>query len=160
MQNVDKGFMHSVSHFKSTEPVTAAIQVEHGIQGEYGWAVYFEQGRHRCVITGVDSGKPAEEALEDAIWKSCAEWASFQPISGMVKEHVEQVLGMRILFRGSVSGRLGVLSTGVAGTEEKDEEVRGRMCQFNPSDISEEGVGRHATNAASSRRYQLAEPIK
>jgi hypothetical protein len=81
-QNVCEGFAHYVPHFKPTEPVTAAIQVEQGIQGEYGWAVYFEQERHRRVLAAVDSGRPAEEALEDAIWKACAEWASFQRISG------------------------------------------------------------------------------
>jgi hypothetical protein len=46
-QKVDKGFAHYVSHFKPREPVTTAIQVEQGAQGGHGWAVYFEQGRHR-----------------------------------------------------------------------------------------------------------------
>jgi hypothetical protein len=62
-----------VSHLKPAEPVTADIQVEQGIQGEYGWTVYFEQGRHRCVLAGVISGRPADEALEDVMWKACAE---------------------------------------------------------------------------------------
>jgi hypothetical protein len=47
-QNVDKGFPHYVSHFKPTEPVTASIHVDQGVQGEYGWAVYFEQGIDTC----------------------------------------------------------------------------------------------------------------
>jgi hypothetical protein len=93
-QNVDKGFAHYVSHFKPEELVCAAIQVWQGLQGEYGWEVYFQQGRHRCVLTGVVSGRPAEEALEDAMWKACAEWASFQPARGAEKEHEEHAYGM------------------------------------------------------------------
>jgi hypothetical protein len=36
-QNVDEGFAHYVSHFKSSEPVNAAIQIEQGVCGEQGW---------------------------------------------------------------------------------------------------------------------------
>jgi hypothetical protein len=56
-QNVDKGFAHCATHFKPEDPVNAALHVEQGWFGEYGWAAFFEQGRHRCVLTGVLSGR-------------------------------------------------------------------------------------------------------
>jgi hypothetical protein len=56
------------------------MQVAKGLQGEYGWGVFFQQGRHRCVLTGTVSGRPEEEASEDAMWTACAEWANFEPI--------------------------------------------------------------------------------
>jgi hypothetical protein len=34
-QNVDKGFHHFITHFKSHQEVAASIWVEPGLQGEY-----------------------------------------------------------------------------------------------------------------------------
>jgi hypothetical protein len=60
--NVDKGFQHYIKFFRDELPVTAAIRVEKGHHGDYGWGVYFEQGRHRCVLEGTVVGRPDEEA--------------------------------------------------------------------------------------------------
>jgi hypothetical protein len=65
--NVDKGSKHYVKYFRSELPVTAAIRVEKGYHGDYGWGVYFEQGRHRCVLAGTVVNRPEEEAWEDKI---------------------------------------------------------------------------------------------
>jgi hypothetical protein len=43
------------------------------------------------VLTGVLSGRPADEALEGATWK---EWAAFEPIPGVPQGHQEYVYGM------------------------------------------------------------------
>jgi hypothetical protein len=55
---VDKGFRHYIKYFRSELPVTAAIRVEKGHHGDYGWGVYFEQGRHRCVLAGTVVDRP------------------------------------------------------------------------------------------------------
>jgi hypothetical protein len=65
------------------------MQISQGYQGEYGWGAFFQQGRDRCVLSGTVSGRPAEEASEDALWTACAEWASFQPRLGRCKTHKE-----------------------------------------------------------------------
>jgi hypothetical protein len=56
--NVDKGFEHYIKYFRNYLPVTAAMRVEKGHHGEYGWGVYFEQGRHRCVLAGTLANHP------------------------------------------------------------------------------------------------------
>jgi hypothetical protein len=90
--NVDKGFQHYVKYFRNELPVTAAVRVEKGHHGEYGWGVYFEQGRHRCILAGTVAEHPEEEAWEDAMWTACAEWASFEPVLGRPKIHKETLL--------------------------------------------------------------------
>jgi hypothetical protein len=40
--NVDKMFEHYIKHFRNDLPVMAAMRVEKGHHGEYGWGVYFE----------------------------------------------------------------------------------------------------------------------
>jgi hypothetical protein len=87
--NVDKGFRHYIKYFRSELPVTAAIRVEKGHHGDYGWGVYFEQGRHRCVLAGTLVDRPEEEIWEDAMWTACAAWATFEPILGQPKIHQE-----------------------------------------------------------------------
>jgi hypothetical protein len=57
--------------------------------GEYGWGVYFEQGRHRCILAGSIAEHAEEDALEDAMWTAVAEWASFEPTLGKPKIHRE-----------------------------------------------------------------------
>jgi hypothetical protein len=116
------------------------------------------------VLTGVDSGRPAEEALEDAIWKACAEWASFQPIPGAAKEHVEQVLGMdscTFCFEDQFQiGSEYYLRSSPERNRRMEKFAEGcarTNFEFNPSDISQERIGRYATNAASSGRYQIAD---
>jgi hypothetical protein len=87
--NVDKEFTHYLKYFMADQKVPALMQVSQGYQGEYGWGVYFQQGRHRCVLSGMVSGRPAEEALEDVLWTACAEWASSQPRLGECKTQKE-----------------------------------------------------------------------
>jgi hypothetical protein len=87
--NVDKGFRHYIKYFRSELPVTAAIRVEKGHHGDYGWRVYFEQGRHRCVLAGTLVDRPEEEIWEDTMWMACAAWATFEPILGQPKIHQE-----------------------------------------------------------------------
>jgi hypothetical protein len=74
-QNVDKGFHYYVSEFEPSPEVPAAVLVEKGWQEEHGWAVFFEQGRHRCILAGTQLGRPEEEAEEDATWEALAAWA-------------------------------------------------------------------------------------
>jgi hypothetical protein len=84
--NVDKGFKNYLKHFRNDLEVTASIRIEKGRHGEYGWGVYFEQGRHRCVLAGTVSGTD-----KDAMWTACAEWANFEPVLGQVKIHNEKL---------------------------------------------------------------------
>jgi hypothetical protein len=53
--NVDKGFRHYIKYFRSELPVTAGIRVEKGHHGDYGWGVYFEQGRLRLRTDTIDA---------------------------------------------------------------------------------------------------------
>jgi hypothetical protein len=87
--NVDKGFQHYIRFFRDELPVTAAIRVEKGLHGYYGWGVYFELGRHRCALAGTVVDRPEEEVWEDAMWMAVAEWASFEPKLGQPKIHQE-----------------------------------------------------------------------
>jgi hypothetical protein len=87
--NVDKGFQHYIKYFRDELPVTAALRVEKGHHGDYGWGVYFEQGRHRCVLAGTVVDRPEEEAWEDTMWTACAEWANFEAVLGRQKFHRE-----------------------------------------------------------------------
>jgi hypothetical protein len=91
-QNVGKGFVHYLKYFKRDQELEALMQVAKGLQGEYGWGVLYQQGRHRCVLTGTIPGRPEEEALEDAMWTACAEWANFEPVVWQPKTHVESFL--------------------------------------------------------------------
>jgi hypothetical protein len=61
--NADKGFVHYLKYFRQDQPVSAAIRVEAVRQGEHVWGVYFEQGRHRMVLSGTVLGTD-----EEAIW--------------------------------------------------------------------------------------------
>jgi hypothetical protein len=88
-RNVDKGFTPYLQYFKPNQEVAALMQISQGYQGEYGWGVFFQQWRHRCVLSGTVSGRPADEALEDVLWTACAEWASFLPRLGECKTHKE-----------------------------------------------------------------------
>jgi hypothetical protein len=88
-QNVDKGFTHYLKYFKNNQKVAALMPISRGYQGEYGWGIFFQQGRYTCGLSGTVSGRPAEEALEDVLWTACAEWASFQPRLGECKTHKE-----------------------------------------------------------------------
>jgi hypothetical protein len=78
-----------IKYFRNELPVTTAVRVEKGHHGEYGWGVYFEQGRHRCVLAGTVANRPEEEAWEDTLWTACAEWANFAPVLGKPKIHRE-----------------------------------------------------------------------
>jgi hypothetical protein len=165
-QNVDKGFAHYVSYFKPTELVYAAIQGEQGPQGEYGWVVYFQQGRHGCVLTGVVSGRPAEEELEDAMWKACAELSSFQPVPGAEKEHEEHVYGIHVCthcfedqfqvgseyYQQASPERKWLMEKFAAGCARTN-------FVFHPNDDLQERIVKHATNSVRSRRYQFADGV-
>jgi hypothetical protein len=69
--------------------ITASIRIENGRHGEYGWGVYFEQGRHGCILAGTVVNRSEEEAWEDSLWTACAEWASFMPALGQPEIHHE-----------------------------------------------------------------------
>jgi hypothetical protein len=85
-------FAHYIERFRNDFPVTAVIRVEKGHQGEYGWGVCFEQGRHRCILAGTVANRPAEEAWEDALWTACAERASSRLVLGQPEKiHVEKL---------------------------------------------------------------------
>jgi hypothetical protein len=88
-QNVDKGFHHFITHFKPQQDVEASICVEKGLQNEYWQSVFFQQGRHWCVLAGVLGGRPEEEWLEDAMWTACSAWENFDPVHGKLKERPE-----------------------------------------------------------------------
>jgi hypothetical protein len=87
--NVDEGFRHYIKYFRRELLVTAAIRVEKGHHGDYGWGVYFEQGRHRCVLAGTLVDRPEDEIWEDTMWTACAAWRMFEPILGQPKIHQE-----------------------------------------------------------------------
>jgi hypothetical protein len=89
VQNIDKGFAHYLKYFRLDREVRASIQIEKGHFGEVGWGVLFEQGRHRCLLARTVSGKPEDEAVEDALWIACAEWANFELVVGKPKVHQE-----------------------------------------------------------------------
>jgi hypothetical protein len=78
--NVDKGFEHYIKYFRDDLRVTTEVSVEAGHHGEYGWGVYFEQGRHRMVLAGTLANRPKEEIEDDVLWLACAEWANFEPV--------------------------------------------------------------------------------
>jgi hypothetical protein len=84
--NADKGFGHYLKYFRSALPATAAVRVESGKHGEYGWCVHFEQGHLRMALAGTVVGSD-----EEAIWTACAEWANFEPVVGQPKIHVEHL---------------------------------------------------------------------
>jgi hypothetical protein len=79
----------AIERFRNDIPVTDALKVEKGHHEQYGWGVYFEQGRHRCILAGTVSKRPKDEAWEDTLWTACAEWASFMPRLGQPKIHQE-----------------------------------------------------------------------
>jgi hypothetical protein len=86
-RNMDKGFSHFVSHYRPYQPVIASFSVEQGLYGEWRWGIFFQQSRHRCIMAGVVSNRPEEEAREDALWTAAPVSASFEPIPGQPKEH-------------------------------------------------------------------------
>jgi hypothetical protein len=89
--SADKGFVHFIEQFKKDTGVTASIRVEKGHHGEYGWGVYFEQGRNRCILAGTLANRPEGEAWEDALWTASAELANFEPVLGQNKIHREKL---------------------------------------------------------------------
>jgi hypothetical protein len=168
---VDKGLTHFIRSFRNDQEVIASIQVEQGRHGEYGWGVYFEQGRHRCVLTGTVSGRPREKAEEDAIWTACAEWARFDPIPWQGKVHQEN-----LWIPDSVTGaflewdNLGDLSsTGMyqqatqSQKEQMDRFSEGirkftQVFTCNPfSDGVSQRVAGYAQQAAASRRFRVSD---
>jgi hypothetical protein len=86
MANVDRGFTHHLKYFRNDLGVTASIRIESGRHGEYGLDVHSEQGHHRCVLAGTVLGTD-----DGAMWTACAEWASFEPVLGQPKIHVEKL---------------------------------------------------------------------
>jgi hypothetical protein len=64
-------------------------EVVRRINEDYGWGVYFERGRHRCVLAGTLVDRPEDEAWEDAMWTACEAWANFEPVLGQPKIHRE-----------------------------------------------------------------------
>jgi hypothetical protein len=89
--SVDKRFVHFIERFRNEMPVTASIRIEKGHHGEYGRGVYFEQGGYRCILAGTVAGRSEEEAWKDTLWTASAEWASFEPVLGKDKVHVEKL---------------------------------------------------------------------
>jgi hypothetical protein len=88
--------------------------------------------------------------------ESVCRMASLQPIPGAAKEHMEQVLGMdcgTFCFEGQF--QVGSEYYQQASEERKRrmekfaEGCAGTNFEFNPSDITRERIGRHATNAGA-----------
>jgi hypothetical protein len=164
--NVDKGFVHYISKFRNDLPVSAAIGIEKGHHSEYGWGVYFEQGRHRCVLAGTVVNRPEEEILEDTTWKVCAEWANFEPVLGQPRIHRETLWEpdeSTHIFEGSTfdkeyanasEHRKRLMERFAVGTQKFAQ-----VYEFHThSDLAPSGrVDRYAYHAASSRRVRIAD---
>lgn len=89
MQNVDKWFVHYLKYFRPDREVAALMQVTERLQDECGCGVFSQQGRHKCMLTGTVSGRPEEEAEEDAMWTECAELVNSESVVGKPTAHVE-----------------------------------------------------------------------
>jgi hypothetical protein len=70
----------------------ASILAEKGLHVDWGWGILFQPGRHRCVLAGVVSGRPEDDAEEHTPWTACAAWAGFEPVVGQAKRHEETLL--------------------------------------------------------------------
>jgi hypothetical protein len=66
-QGIDKGLDRYVRHSKPDDT---------GHHGELRWAVLFQQGHGRCVLTG-------------CVWEPLTNWANFERRPGIVKGHDE-----------------------------------------------------------------------
>jgi hypothetical protein len=71
-----------VEKFKPNQEVVGTVWIERRWQGEYGWDLSFQQGIHRFILAGIQSGRSEEEAEEDATWEVLAAWANFEPCPG------------------------------------------------------------------------------
>jgi hypothetical protein len=76
-QNLEKGFDRYVRSVKSQQAVAATGWVEKG-----GWAVFMQQGNHRCVLSGCAYDRRDHEAIDDA-------WANLEPQPGKPNFHDE-----------------------------------------------------------------------
>jgi hypothetical protein len=113
--------------------------------------VFFQQGRHRCVLTGTGSGRPEEEAEEDAMWTACAEWANFEPQVARPKTHKEVLLfmeGCTHFFEGNEQ-----ILHDLSGTQVYQEASQFRK-ELIEGEAPPRAIG-YVTSAASSRRFQV-----
>jgi hypothetical protein len=78
-----------VTHFRLRQDIAASILVEEGLQQEFEWSIFFQQGRHRCILAGVVGNRPEEEGLKDALWTAYSLWANFDLVPGKLKSHPE-----------------------------------------------------------------------
>jgi hypothetical protein len=171
-QNVDKGFTHYLKYFRADQKVSGSMQISQGYQSEYSWAVFFQQGRHRCVLSGTVSGRPAEEALEDVLWTACAEWASFQPRLGEPKIHKETFSFTEACthFFETYGNQLHDLSGEPMCTNASPfrKELIERFClgvrsfarlfKTEPlSEMKDQRAVSYVNGAASSRKFQIAD---
>jgi hypothetical protein len=72
--------------------VLAAVWVETGAHGDYGWAVFVQHGHRRCILGGTVYNCPQEEASEGATWETLCAWVNFEPRPGRSKTHDETLL--------------------------------------------------------------------
>jgi hypothetical protein len=168
-QNVDKGFTRYLKYFKADQKVAALMQVSQGYQGEYGSGVYFQQGRHRPVLSGTVLGMPAEDALEDILWTACAEWASFQPRLGEPGIHKEafyftedctHFFELHLDSLHDLTGDPVYQNASPFGKEQIKEFCRGVQSfaqPFKPQPLEDQRALCYVNTAASSRRFQIAE---
>jgi hypothetical protein len=82
-KNVDKGFNRFIRHFRSLEPIAAALWVEDGPYGEFDWAGHMQQGSRRCLLAACVFRRTNEEATRAAL----ATFANFEPIHGKARRY-------------------------------------------------------------------------
>jgi hypothetical protein len=74
-QNYDKGFDRFVRNFKPAAEMQATVSIVKGFHAGHGTAVYYTQGKRRCILLDTTYGLSDDEAL----WLTLTSWASFQP---------------------------------------------------------------------------------
>jgi hypothetical protein len=74
-QDYDKGFDRFVGKFDPRDPLSSVITIEKGVHFDHGAAIYFTQGKRRCLLLDTLYGLSDDEAL----WYTLQSWAKFQP---------------------------------------------------------------------------------
>jgi hypothetical protein len=77
-QNYDKGLDRSIRKFKHDSETQATMAIAKGFHEDHGSAVYLTQGKRRCLSLNTTYGL----SDDDALWKTLADWACFQPRRG------------------------------------------------------------------------------
>jgi hypothetical protein len=78
-QNCDKGLDRFIGKFDPSVPISAVIVIEPGCHFDHGTAIYFRQGKRRCLLLDTPYGLTDDEDL----WYTLLSWAKFQPQAEM-----------------------------------------------------------------------------